>query len=692
MTTDARHTVHGACPLDCPDTCSWQVTVENGQAVALHGTRDHPFTRGNLCVKLNRYLEHTRAPDRLLYPLRRVGKKGAGAFQRIGWDEALGEIASRFKDVAATHGGEAIWPFFGTGHMGHLQGMLGSGFRLWNALGASQHRMTICGIAGIAGANLTLGQTTGMDPEDLRFAKLIILWGFNPLTSSNHVWRFISEARKGGARLVVIDPIRTRSAAQADEHIAILPGTDAALALGLLNVVVGMGAEDADFLARHTSGWDEYRRRILDYPPERVAAITRVPVATIVALGRRLATTRPTAIRASQGMQRHAGGGMALRTISTIPAVTGDTRHLGGGVIYTTGQLFTGSVAGLHQGDLPPPTTRILTMTRLGENLLALDDPPVKALLIYGANPAASSPQQETVRRGLAREDLFTVVIENFPTDTVDYADIVLPSTMQTEHADLHNAYGHLYLLWNQPAVAPPGECLPHTEIFRRLARALGLNEPCLYDSDDDLARSFLASPHPALAGITLEALKERGWMRLNLPTPYVPFADGFPTPSGKLEFHSEKAAALGLDPVPGYTPPAEVTDAGLALRYPLALVAPASHYFLNTIFANMPEMQSRAGPPRITLNPEDARARGITQGDVIRIFNDRGAFEATAEIGDIVQPGVVAGTKGYWPKLVGERSNLNATVAERDSDMGGGAVFHDNRVEVERLRRAAVT
>ena len=684
-----EHIVRGACPLDCPDACSWDVTVNDGRAVDLHGARDHPFTQGNLCVKVNRYIEHTQAPDRLLHPLRRIGKKGAGAFERISWDEALDEIGTRLKDVIETSGGEAIWPCFGTGHMGFVQGMWGSGFRLWNALGASQHRVTICAVAGVAGTALTLGQSTGMDPEDLPHSKLIIMWGYNPLSTGNHAWRFISEARRNGAQLVAIDPIRTRSAAQADEHIPILPGTDAALALGLLNVIVGMGAEDTDYLDRHTTDWPAFRERILEYPPERVAGITQVPVETIISLGQRIATTRPTAIRTSMGMQRHAGGGMAIRTINAIPTVTGDWQHPGGGAIYSTGAAFPGNYAKLQRGDLERPRTRELTTTRMGENLLELNDPPVDALIVYAANPAASSPQQETIRRGLSREDLFTVVIENFPTDTVDYADIVLPSTMQTEHADIHNAFGHMYLQWNEPAVQPAGECLPHSEIFRRLARVMGLNEPCLYDSDEDLARSVLDTDHPALNGITLESLKEKGWIRLNLPTPYLPFAGGFPTESGKLEFDSAKASAKGLDPMPGFTPPGEVMDAELAKRYPLALIAPASHYFLNTNFGNMPEMLERAGPRRVTLNPEDAAARGIVAGDIARIFNDRGTFEAEIVVSDVVQPGIAASTKGYWPKIIGDQANLNLTVAERDSDMAGGAVFHDNRVEIELLRRA---
>ncbi len=687
MGADGRKIVRGACHLDCPDACSWDVTVENGRAVDLHGARDHPFTQGNLCVKVNPYLEHTQSPDRLLHPLRRVGKKGAGEFERISWDEALDEISTRFQEVIAHHGSEAIWPCFGTGNQGFIQGNKGASHRLWNALGASQHRVTICAVAGAAGTALALGQSTGMNPEDLVHSKLIIMWGYNPLSTGNHAWRFISEARRNGAYLVAIDPIRTRSAAQADEHIPILPGTDAALALGLLHVVVRQGAEDAVYLERHTNDWELFRERILEYSPERVSTITKVPVETIVSLGQRLADTRPTAIRTSMGMQRHAGGGTAIRTINTIPAVTGDWQRAGGGTIYSTTGAFAANYTKLRQGDLAPWTTRELTTTLMGRNLLELDDPPVKALFVYGANPAASSPQQDTLRRGLSREDLFTVVVENFPTDTVDYADIVLPSTMQTEHADMHNAFGHMYIQWNAPAVEPAGECLPHTEIFRRIARAMGLNEPCLYDSDEDLARAILDSDHSALEGITLERLKEQGWLRINVPRPYLPFANGFPTESGKFEFNSTQASDAGLDPVPGFTPPAEVMDDELAQRYPLALIAHASHYFLNTVFGNMSEMRNRAGPRRVTLNPEDALTRGLVEGDIARIFNDRGSFEAEIVVSDIVQPGIAASTKGYWPKIIGDKANLNLTVAERDSDLGGGAVFHDNRVEIERLR-----
>src|SRR5688572_8304872 len=504
----STHHVLGACALDCPDTCSWIVTVEDGRAVTLQGDPAHPFTRGVLCAKVNGYIGYSQSPDRLVYPMRRRGPKGRGNFERISWEEALAEIAERLTATIRDFGPEAIWPYLGSGSMGLLQGVYGAGRRLWNALGTSQHRMTICTIAGGVGTGYTLGDNrVGMDPETLRFSKLIILWGTNTLTTNHHLWRSITTARRQGAHLVVIDPVRTRTAAAADCHLAPVPGTDAALALGLLHVVLAAGAEDKDFIDAHTIGWEAFRARILEYPPERVAGICGIPAQAIVELGTRLAWTRPTGIRVTMGLQRHGGGGMAVRTITCIPGVTGDWRHPGGGVGYDTRGFFGVDWAALYRDDLRRPGARSLSMTRLGEGLLDVTDPPVKALFVYASNPLASVPHQSKVRRGLQRPDLFTVVVEHFRTDTVEYADIVLPATMQLEHADLQISYGHLYVSWNAPAVSPPGECLPSTEIFRRLASRMGLATPCLYDSDDEIARQVLGSGHPSLRGITLERL-----------------------------------------------------------------------------------------------------------------------------------------------------------------------------------------
>src|SRR5918995_4159308 len=655
--------VPGACPLDCPDGCSWIVTVRDGEAVRLRGTPDHPFTRGALCNKVARYLDHTRAPDRLLHPLRRVGDKGEGRFARISWDDALGEMAQRLLAIRGEHGGEAIWPFQGTGTLGYLQGLEGrAGARLWNVLGASDHAATICSAAGTSGLRRTLGTNATIDPEGFAHARLILLWGSNPLSSHHHFWKFVLAARAQGAHVAVIDPVRTRTAAQADEHLAPLPGTDAALALALMHVVVRDGAHDEAFLRERCEGWETFREHVAAYPPERAAEICDLPVERVEALGRRVATTRPTAIRATMGIQRHAGGGMALRTLAALPAVTGDWRLPGGGLSYSTSGLFKGDTAAL-----------------IREDLLRDADPAVRALVVYGANPVASNPESGPIREGLMREDLFTVVIEQFPTDTTDYADLVLPSTMQTEHLDVHDGYGHMYVAWNEPAVAPPGECLPHTEIWRRLARAMGLTEPALHDDDLTLARTLLGSGHPTLEGITVERLREQGWARLGHPNPLVPFADGFPTPSGRMRLPEDEA----------YTPPAEAASPGEGR---LALVAGASHWFLNSMFANAPSQLRRAGAPAVALHPDDAAARGLADGDDVEIGNERGSFRATLVVGPTARRGVAATTKGHWPKLLSGGTNVNAVVEERDADLGGGAVFHDCAVWVRAAARMPST
>ncbi|MFB4294937.1 molybdopterin-dependent oxidoreductase [Nonomuraea sp. ATR24] len=662
--------VLGACPLDCPDTCSWVVTVRDGEAVKMRGNPDHPYTRGALCVKVNRYLEQTRAPDRILHPLRRTGPKGSGQFERISWEEALEEISVRLRGIVEEHGGEAIWPYQGTGTLGYLQGCEGvAGRRFWNMLGASRHWLNICSAAGTSGLRLTNGTAGGMDPENFAQSRLILLWGTNTLTSGHHLWKFVQDARAEGAHVVAIDPIRTRTADQADQHLAIRPGTDAALALGLLNVVLAEGAQDEDFLARHTDGWESFRAEILKYPVETAAEITGIPAADIHSLGMRLAHTRPTAIRATMGIQRHEGGGTAMRTIAAIPAVTGDWRHPGGGVAYSTSDHVHVNID--TRDDLLAKPVRTLTMTRLASELADPDS--VKCLWVYGANPVGSTSDSNRIRRGLMRDDLFTVVMEQFPTDTVDYADIVLPATMQTEHMDLHAGYGHLYLLWNEPASPPPGECLSTTETFRRLAAHMGMTEPSLFDTDLELAENLLSSGHSSLEGITVDRLRKEGWVRMNYPDPFTPHADGFPTRSGRLRF-----------PPPGkaYVPSLSARTAGRG-PYPLTLITPAPHTFLNTTFGNNPELRRRAKEPVVLVNPADARARRLSDGQRVRVHNAGGGFLADVEISDRVAPGVVASPKGRWPKLSPGGANPNTVVAERDADLGRGAVYHDNLVEL---------
>ncbi|WP_062356370.1 molybdopterin-containing oxidoreductase family protein [Herbidospora yilanensis] len=662
--------VLGACPLDCPDTCSWVVTVQDGKATSLRGNKEQPYTRGALCVKVNRYLEHAASPDRILHPMKRVGPKGSGRFERIDWDEALDILATKLREIVDTHGGEAIWPYQGTGTLGFVQGESGmAGRRFWNALGASFHNMNICSRAGNEGLRLTMGTPGGMDPETFALSKLILLWGTNTLTSGHHLWKFIQDARANGAHVVAIDPIRTRTAEQADEHLPIAPGTDGALALGLLYVVLEEGAEDRDYLENHTLGWEKFRAEILQYPPSRVAEITGLPEDDIRALGRRLAHTRPTGLRATMGLQRHEGGGSAMRLIACIPGVTGDWRHPGGGVAFSTSAHVPLKVD--HRPGLLPHPVRSLTMTRLADGL----DESVKCLWVYGANPMGSTSDQNRIRRRLLRDDLFTVVMEQFPTDTVDYADVVLPATMQIEHLDLHEGYGHMYLMWNEPAVPPAGEALSTTETFRRLAHRMGLTEPALYATDLEIAAELLEGTPT----IRLDELRERGWARLDVADPFVPFTDGFPTPSGKLEFVSDLAEKAGLPRVATYVPSlsARTRDDGR-----LTLITPASHTFLNTIFANNPELLRRSKGPTVVVNPRDAEPRGLVSGSRARVSNRFGAFEAYVEVSDKVRPGVAASPKGHWPKLSGG-ANANAVVEERDADLGNGPVYHDNMVEI---------
>ncbi|HET7747225.1 MAG TPA: molybdopterin-dependent oxidoreductase, partial [Vicinamibacteria bacterium] len=562
------------CPHDCPDTCVMTVAVEDGRAVALGGDPQHRFTQGFLCAKVNHYLERVYSPDRILHPLRRVGKKGEGRFERIGWDEALDTIAGRFRAVIAEHGPQAILPYSYAGNMG-LLGNASMDRRFFHALGASLLDRTICATAGTAGMWATVGRSIGFDPEAVVHARYVIAWGANIVSSNVHFWPFVEEARRRGAKLVVIDPFRSKTAEKADWHIAPLPGTDAALALGLMHVIFRDGLEDRDYLARYATGADELRAKAAEWPPERTAHETGLSPADVERLAREYATTRPSAIRLNYGLNRHAGGGMAVRTIACLPAVVGAWRDPGGGALLSTSGTFPTNTAGLERPDLVPPGTRTINMSQIGRALTdpALD-PPVKALFVYNSNPVAVAPEQDNVRAGFAREDLFTVVHELFPTDTVDYADIVLPATTTLEHYDIHKAYGHLYLSLSRPAVAPLGESLPNTEVFRRLAARMGLDHPCLRESDEEMARQAMKWEHPHLLGVTFEDLERDTSVRLRVGDPFVPFAEGnFPTRTGKTLLVNPGLAAQGLEAVASYVPPREGprTNPAKASAYPLA-------------------------------------------------------------------------------------------------------------------------
>jgi anaerobic selenocysteine-containing dehydrogenase len=674
------------CPHDCPDTCVMTVDVLGGRAVAIGGDPDHRFTQGFLCAKVNQYLDRVYSPDRILHPLLRVGRKGEGRFERISWDEALDEIAGRFRSIVAAHGAQAILPYSYAGNMGLLS--FGSmDRRFFHALGASHLARTICSSAGAAGLKATVGKSIGFDPEAIVHARFIVAWGANIVSSNVHLWPFIEEARRRGARFVAIDPYRSRTAEKADHHLALLPGTDAALALGVMHVLFRDGYEDADYLARYTVGAAELRARAAEWTPERTARETGLTVAEIEGFAREYGTTRPSAIRLNYGLNRHAGGGMAVRTIACLPAITGDWRHVGGGVLLSTSGTFPTNNEALERPDLAAPGTRTLNMSQLGR---VLTDPrlapPVKALFVYNSNPAAVAPDQEKVREGLGREDLFTVVHELFPTDTVDFADIVLPATTTLEHYDLHKAYGHLYLSLSRPAIAPLGECKPNTEVFRLLAARMGLDHESLRDSDEDMARQAMHWEHPNLRGITFDRLEREGSVRLHVDEPHAPFAEGgFPTPSGKCELRAPGLEEQGLDPLAGYTPPRESVSSApeLAKRFPLAFISPPAHHFLNSTFSAQPVFVRRESEPRLTVHPHDATARGIHDGEMVRCFNDRGSFLATARVSDAARPGVVVGLSIWWSKMCPGGRNANAVTGQEVTDMGGGATFYDCLVEV---------
>lgn len=681
--------VHGACPHDCPDTCAMLVTVESGRAVRVAGDPDHPFTRGFLCTKVNRYVERTYQQDRLLYPMRRVGPKGSGRFERITWDDALAEIAERLNEIRhSSDGPQAILPYSYAGTMGMVQGS-SIDRRFFHLVGASLLDRTICSMAGTVGMRMTVGASIGADPEGIPESDLILLWGTNTLTANPHLWPFVVEARERGATVIAIDPIRTRTAAQCDEWIGIRPGTDAALALGMMHVLFERGLEDSDYIAAHTLGIEQLRQRVREYPLERVSAITGIPIETIASLGERYAKSKAAFIRVNYGLQRHHGGGMAVRTIACLPALTGHWKRPGGGVQLSSSANFGFDRRALERPDFSPPV-RTINMIRLGEALTTRDagvgGPPVRALVVYNSNPAAVAPDRNAVLRGLSRDDLFTVVLEHFQTDTADYADIVLPATTQLEHWDVHLAYGHHYVTLNRPSIEPLGEALPNTEIFRRIAARMGVEHPALRDDDLTVIRQALGSGHRSIEGITLEALLEKGWMRLNLPKPFLPFANGaFQTPSGKCELYSARMAEMGLDPLPAFTPPYEFPEEqpALAQRYPLTLISSPAHQFLNSTFVNVSSLRRSAREPECLLHPIDAEQRGIAVGARVVVHNDRGAFTAVARVEDTIRPGVVWAPSIWWGKFAADGANANQTTSQRETDMGHGPVFYDNLVEV---------
>jgi anaerobic selenocysteine-containing dehydrogenase len=682
-----RTVVRGACPHDCPDTCAMLVTVENGRAVEVRGAPDHPPTQGTLCTKVARYLDRTYSPDRVLHPMRRTGRKGSGQFERIRWDDALDLIAERFHAIAASPGGpEGILPYSYAGNMALLQyGSMDR--RFFHRLGASLLDRTICATAGKAGWVSVIGAAMGMDVEEYANSKLILIWGSNSVASNLHFWTRAQEAKRRGAKLIAIDPFRSATAEKCHEHIALMPGTDAALAFGLMHVLIRDKLVDSDYIARYTLGYDALAARAAEWHPARVAEVCRIPAETVERLAHDYGSVRPAAIRANYGLQRHAGGGNAMRAIACLPALVGAWRDPAGGGLLSSSGNFPIDGAALERPDLIRGRPRTINMSALGDALLDAK-PPVRALFVYNSNPMAVAPESAKVARGLAREDLFCVVHEIFRTDTADYADLLLPATTQLENLDIHSSYGHLYVMANNPSITPVGEALANTEVFRRLAARMGFDEPCFADSDDDLARQAFRADDPRMRGIDWDTLKRDGFARLNVPSPYAPFAQGgFPTPSGRCEFVSATLEAQGHDALPAFIPPREsmATAPALAKRFPLALLSPPARNFLNSSFANLPDFVAEEKTPRLWLHPEDAAARTLAHGQTVRIFNDRGAFFAELYVSDRVKAGVAVAPSLWWRKLSPGGENANAVTGQALTDLGRAATFYDCLVEVAR-------
>jgi anaerobic selenocysteine-containing dehydrogenase len=678
--------MRSVCPHDCPSCCSLDVTVEGGRVAAVTGDPAHPFTQGVICGKVREYAERVHSPLRITRPLRRVGPKGAGRFEPIGWDEAVADVARRWRAIIAAHGAEAILPFSYAGSMGQVQYY--AGHPLFHALGASRLDRTICIGTAYAGWRATVGAVTGNDSEQMVGADLVVLWGINAAYSSINVMTLVKQARARGAWVVVVDPYRTPTAQQADEHLMVRPGTDGALALAVMHVLVAEDRVDHDYVARATLGFDRLAAHLQAWTPARVAPIVGLPEATIVAFARRYGATRAAFIRVGIGLSRHDNGGMTCRTLACLPALTGAYAHPHGGALLSSGGAAGFDYAVLERPDLmPEPPPRIVNMVQLGR---ALTDPglapPVKALYVYSSNPAAVCPNQTLVLAGLARDDLFTVVHEQVMTDTARYADLVLPATTSMEHEDVYRSFGHFYLQLTAPVVPPVGEARSNWEVCGLLARALGVAEAHYARPPAAVIRELLARGDDTVRGITYEQLREVGSVRLNLPRPYMPFAAGAPTDSGRVELYSERLAGRGLPPLPTWTPLREgPASEALGAPYPLQCIVPPNRFFLNSSFSQSELLRRRQGTPTVMLAPSDAEARGIRDGDEVRVESARGSATFNARVTDATRPGVAVIEGIWWHRFHPGGRGVNVLTDDRLTDMGGGPALHSNLVEITR-------
>ncbi len=695
----SEYTVLTACPHDCPDACSIVARVKDGRLLGVAGNPLNPYTAGNLCRKVAHYEERVYSPDRVLYPLKRVGARGAGEWRRFTWDEALNEIVLRWQEIIRRYGSEAILPYSYAGTMG-LVNMDACTGRLWNRMASSRLARTICSTAAQTGYGYVYGASGGADPKDFVNSQFIICWGANLASTTVHMMPIVREAQRRGATFVVIDPFRTRTANAADWYIAPRPGTDAALALGMANVIFAKGLHDEAFLRERTVGWIEFRDRCASFTPDRVADITGIAAEEIVKLAVAYATQLPSAIRLGYGISRTSHGGSIIRAISTLPAVIGAWGHSGGGLLLSTSSHFKFNSAELWRPDLRVSpqdmsavhwnrdTPRTINMNQIGDALLDLQDPPIMSMFVFNSNPAAVAPDSARVRKGLMRDDLFLVVHEQMMTDTANLADIVLPATSQLECLDIMRSYGHLYVNLCTPAIPPLGESRANIDVQNALAHAMGFTDSAFDQDAEAIIRAALQSDSPLMQGITYERLQMEGFVRLNTEeTPWVPYKAGhdFATKSGRVELYSAAAEKDGYDPLPDYYPPAESRDGDpeLASRYPINLLSPAAHHFLNSTFSNIDSLRKSEREPRIWLSPKDCEERSIEDGMSVRVWNDRGEVILAAVVSDRVKPGVAWSPSLWWHRDSPHGANVNVLTSQRVTDMGGGSTFHTNLIQV---------
>jgi anaerobic selenocysteine-containing dehydrogenase len=700
---DGVQTYHGGCPHDCPDTCSMVFEVQDGRLIGVKGNPDHPMTRGGLCVKLRDYEKRHYHPDRLLYPMKRVGPKGSKQFERITWDEALDTIVDRWQAIIAEHGPRAILPASYLGNQGLVHGLNG-GDAFFNRLGATVCERTFCGEGSCTAWLLTVGPTAGVDPESFIHAKYIVIWASNSVSTNLHHWHIVKDAQKRGAKVVVVDSYASKTAKEGDWHIAPKPGTDGALAMAMMNVIITEGLADMDYVQKYTVGFEQLAERAKTRTPEWAEKITGIPAEDIRRFAREYATTAPAAIRIGVALERNFGGSQAIRAVACLPALIGAWRHVGGGILQFPVWEHPYKFDVICRPDLIPEGTPVVNILRLGRALLGeLDlEVPIKSLMVWNTNPVTQSPETDKIVAGLQREDLFTIVADHFISDTAAYADLVLPAAMGAEMEDMILSWGHLYLTYNTKCVEPPGEALPNNEIFRRLAARLGFEEDNFKWSDSECLEHYVDWDSPACEGIDLEYMRTHGFAHLKVGgrDDRAPHREGnFPTPTGKCMFYVEGAKNFvagpfrqmydgfqpgeDLDPLPDYVESRESPDTNpeLAARYPLSIISPKSHGFLNSCYANMPEKIRGQGEQFVLVNQADAMSRGITESARVKVFNDRGAFEGLARISDDVNPGIVVATLGYWRQL--NNGTVNCISSAEFGDMGHSTTFSDNLVEV---------